>query len=531
MAGFRKPEVPRDQLVLWSARLDDAIPTDHPVRHVAYLLDSEPFSTTFREWEQSYVLLEGKPPYHPRDLTGLYVYGMMNRVRSSRQLEAACYNRVDVIWLMSGQHPDHSTIAEFVNRHRVPLRALLRNTLEVGLRAGLVKLEHVGVDGSKFEADAGKGSVHKKVTIEVMLAQMDEQIGLLEKEWLENETREGRLFGNEVPWVPGELGSTAERLRRLKRTQQKLKDALAQIDRRRAECGSECKEVASVTDPDGRSMKDKEGKSKPNYNTQIGVDQTCSLITAAEVNDHPDDSGLLTMMLEQTKENCGHLPSEASADSQYNTGPELAMLEGLGVKGFLPDNGQPSTCPDVDTPAAQALAAIQGGATLRDEQWVALPKDGKGRITKEAFRYDAQRDVYVCPMDQVLPFLRYSRDRKNWGEAVRAQYGGCPGCATCPQANICCSNPNQGRTINRDQYESHRERMRERMKSDEGRSRYRLRREIVEPRFGHIKHGLGIRRFMHRGIEKVRTEWSVICAVVNIGVLIKHWPEVVKVLQ
>jgi transposase len=170
VAGFRKPEVPRDQLVLWSARLDDAIPSDHPVRQVAYVLESEPFAATFREWEQSYVLLEGKPPYHPRDLTGLYVYGMMNRIRSSRQLEAACYNRVDVIWLMLGQHPDHSTISEFVARHGEQLRGLLRNTLEVGIRAGLVKLEHVSVDGSKQEADAGKGSVHRKVTIAAMLA-------------------------------------------------------------------------------------------------------------------------------------------------------------------------------------------------------------------------------------------------------------------------------------------------------------------------------------------------------------------------
>ena len=273
MAGFRKPEVPRDQLVLWSVRLDDAIPADHPVRHVAYLLESEPFSRTFREWERSYVLLEGKPPYPPRDLTGLYVYGMMNRVRSSRQLEAACYNRVDVLWLMSGQHPDHSTIAEFVSRH------------------------------------------------------------------------------------------------------------------------------------------------------------------------------------------------------------------------------------------------------------------GKGRITKEAFRYDAEADGYVCPMGRSLGFLRNSQDRKNWGVAIRAQYGGCRGCATCPRAKLCCSNPSQGRMINRDQYEGYRERMRARMKSDEGRSRYRLRGETVERRFGHIKRGLGIRRFMRRGMEKVRTEWSVICAVVNMGIPIGHWSDVVKVLE
>src|SRR5690349_2673315 len=107
MAGFRKPEVDREQLVLWSHGLEEAIPMDHPVRHVDVLLKSAAFADTFRDWESGYVLLEGQPPYHPRDLAGLYMYGMMNRLRSSRQLEAACYNRLDVIWLMSGQRPDH----------------------------------------------------------------------------------------------------------------------------------------------------------------------------------------------------------------------------------------------------------------------------------------------------------------------------------------------------------------------------------------------------------------------------------------
>ena len=118
MAGFRKPEVPREQLTLWSMKLDDAIAADHPVRHLDYLLHREPFAETFREWARDYVLVEGQPPYHPRDLTALYLYGMLNRLRSSRQLEEAGYDRFAVRWLMSGQEPDHSTIADFVSFHR-----------------------------------------------------------------------------------------------------------------------------------------------------------------------------------------------------------------------------------------------------------------------------------------------------------------------------------------------------------------------------------------------------------------------------
>jgi len=95
---------------------------------------------------------------------------------------------------------------------------------------------------------------------------------------------------------------------------------------------------------------------------------------------------------------------------------------------------------------------------------------------------------------------------------------------------MCCENPQVGRTISRDQYEEYRERLRARMKTETGRSRYRLRSPTIEPRFGHIKRGLGIRRFMRRGLEAVRTEWSMICTAVNMGILLRHWPEVSGVL-
>ena len=139
MSGFRKVEIPREQLVLWEQRLDDAIPLDHPVRQVEYLLSSKTFAETFRDMERYYVLVEGKPPYHPRTMAGLYIYGMLNRIRSSRQLEAACYNRLDVIWLMQGQHPDHSTIADFVKTHGRHLKNLFRDVLQVAKRAELIR--------------------------------------------------------------------------------------------------------------------------------------------------------------------------------------------------------------------------------------------------------------------------------------------------------------------------------------------------------------------------------------------------------
>jgi transposase len=530
VAGFRVPEVVRDQMVLWPTRLNDAIPLDHPVRHLVFLLDTEPLAGTFREWEREYVLLEGKPPYHPRDLTGLYLYGMMNRLRSSRQLEQACWNRLDVIWLMSGQRPDHSTIAAFVGGHGKRLRSLFKDVLQVAIRAGLVKLEHVAVDGTKIEADAGHGSVHREETIAGQLSKIDEQIEALEREWAANEVREAGLFGKEVPWVPSGSETAKQRLAKMHREQERLRQALAAIGRRREESvsGPAPKAIDSVTDPDSRVMRDKEGRRKPNYNAQLASDTGLGMLVANAVNDQAEDSGLLMPMVSQVEEHCGRKPGEVSADSQYNTGPELKTLEEQGVVGYLPDNGQTSEAPQGQEAQAEALAAAQAGQALTEAQWEALPKDGKGRIEKEAFRYDAETDVYRCPMNQELRFVRNSQDRQKSGVVIRAQYGGCSACATCPRAGMCCKNPRQGRMINRDQYEEYRERLRARMTTETGRSRYRLRGPTIEPRFGHIKRGLGIRRFMRRGLEAVRTEWSMICTAVNMGILLRHWSEVLK---
>lgn len=528
MAGFRKPELPREQMVLWSHRLEEAIPVDHPVRQVAYLLESDAFRATFRQWAGEYDLLEGQPPYHPRDLTGLYIYGMLNRLRSSRQLEAACWNRLDVIWLMSGQHPDHSTIAAFVKQHGKYLQRVFRDTVRAAVQSGLVKLEHVSVDGTRIEADAGRGSVRSEGTLAAHLARLDGQMAALEQEWLANEAREGNLFGGQTPWVPPSSGSIPARLKQMKAQQERLRKALDAIVHRREECegGKPPRAIASVTDPDSRIMPDKEGRNKPNYNSQIGVDAATGVIVAQDVNDRAEDSGQMTPLLSQMAQQVGALPREVSADSQYNTGPELEALEQMGVTGFLPGSGEREV-PAAETPAAQAIAAAQAGATLTDEQWQALPKDKAGRITKQAFRYDVASDRYVCPRGQVLEFLRHSEDRKNWGVAVRAQYGNCPGCPSCPRAGM-CSQARDGRTVNRDQYEDHRRRMSARMQTEAGRWRYRLRRQTVEPRFGHIKRSLGLRRFLHRGMEAVRTEWSLVCTAVNVSIMLKHWPEGLK---
>lgn len=532
MSGFRTPEIPREQMVLWERRLEDAVPEGHQVRHLDVLLGSAAFGDTFREMEQGYVLNRGKPPYHPQSLAALYLYGMLHRLRSSRQLEDACHARLDVIWLMRGQTPDHSTIAGFVTKHGKTLRKLFRDALQVLIGAQLVTLSHVAIDGSKVEADAGKNSVRGEDKIRSWQAHLDEKIAALEREWAENEKREASLFGQSNPWTNARGKNVKKSLAQLNREQKKLKQALAQLERRQeAHVGSKPpKRIASTTDPDSRSMKDKEGRSKPNFNTQVGVDGACGAIVAAEVNDEPDDSGQLTPMVEQVVENCGEEPGSVSGDSQYNTGPDLAAMEELEIDCYLPDAGQNSEAVPQSEATEEALARVHEDEALSESQWEVLPRNNQGLIDKSAFVYDATQDEFRCPAGQTLVFLRTSQDKKKWGTAKRRQYGGCPACADCVHAKLCCKNSDKGRLLSRDQYEEYRERLRRRMATEEGREIYKRRKHTVEPRIGHIKHNMGVRRFLRRGLEKVKTEWTLVCCAVNLGILLRHWDEVVQTL-
>jgi transposase len=504
---------------------------DHPVRQFDHLLRSAAFSDTFETWAREYVLIEGKPPYHPRDLSALYLYGMLNRIRSSRQLETACHSRLDVIWLMQYQKPDHTTIAGFVSKHSKHLRQLFRDVLSVAVRAQLVPLAHVSVDGSKVEGDAGKSSVRSKDKIESWLGHVDDKIAALETEWQGNERREESLFGQESPWTPPKNKSMKQQLATLKRQQARLNKALESIQRRRQESspGNEPKAIASTTDPDARVMKDKEGRRKPNYSTQLAVDEAHGVIVGVDVNDQPEDTGQLKTLVQQTEANCGQKPESVSADSGYNTGSDLATMEQYQVDTYMPDAGCNSENVSLDECAQQAIDAVHAGLSLTSAQWEALPKS-RGFISRAAFVFDPDTDTYRCPAGQSLAFVRTSLRTLKSDTVIRRQYGASTACGRCARGSSCCKKPDKGRIINRDQYEECRERLRQRMASPKGKAIYARRKSTVEPRFGHIKHALGVRRFLRRGLNNTTTEWFMTCTVVNLGILLHHWDEVSAIL-
>ncbi len=532
MTRFREPEHPREELVLFTKRLDDAIPLDHPVRVFDDILDADAFVPVIEEMKKKYDGLTGRMPFCPSYLVRLYIYGMLNRLRSTRRLEDACRNRIDVMWLMCGQIPDHTTIAKFVKRHKKELRALLGKTVWVGVEANLLSYKMLGVDGTRIHANASVGSVRKKPRLADKLEAISQTIEELEEEWRANERKEQGVLGTaSAPWTPPTSLERPKRLAMMEERKKKLQKALDEIARREAEATRAVQPVNSMTDPESRVMRGKKGgKAEPHYNAQVARDEGVGLITASEISDAPSDSGKAVPLADQSEANCGRQHDALSADALYNTGPDLRALEERGIVTYMPDSDGRAT--KLSDTAQEALLAMKGGIDLTEEQQKALPCKKNSGFPKEWFTFDAARDEYVCPAGERLRRVGRNKKEQGYGTVNRDVYGGCSGCGTCKYASICQDKVRaKGRRIYRDEYESYRVRVRGRMATDEGKAAYNQRSHLAETPFAFILENLGLRQFLHRGRELVAVEWDLACTAMNIKTLMKYMSEVAPILK
>ena len=518
MGGFRKPEMARDQLFLFPPRAEEFVGPMARVRIFDEILRQDRFVRTFDRWGLRYGLNEGRPPYHPRHMASLYMYGAMEGQLSSRKLEAACRSRIDVKWLMEGLAPDHSTIALFLQRHQEDLDELFKEVLAVAAEMGLLKLKHVAVDGTKLEANASCGSVKKRDQLEKLLAEAEQEVKRLRREWMRNESRDRRLFKDD------ETSPEKEplELRKAEARREKIQATLDAIARRQENSTrpKDVKAKGSLTDPDARHMRDKKGQTVPGYNVQIAVDSEAGIVAGTEVNDQADDAGLLGTLVDAVAENTGSLPEKVSADKGYCAGIDLEALEKSGVEAHVPgqNRGKPAT-----EEGREALDAAKRGEELSEEQWSALPKDNKGKIRREAFEYDQDSDSYRCPRGERLVRFSVSREKTRGGMSERFKYRAAKGiCENCPFAEHCCEDPKKGRVLSRDAFEETRRRVDERLSTEEGRNTYSKRAPLSETPSGMLKSNLRICRFLRRGLRMVNAENRVIWAGYNLRIIVNH---------
>ena len=477
----------------WFPTLDAMIAPNDPVR----LLDEVLQAVEWKAWEETYRRQKGQPPIHPQHLAAAILYGMYRGIRSSRKLEEACNYRFDFIWLVEGRHIDHTTFAKFRTRFHQPLKELFKHIGRIALTLGLIRLGEVGFDATRVKANNSRFATRTAKTLEEKLQALDELFEHLSSQL--NAADAEDLGTGEKTGLPDELAEVEQRRQRV---QAALEQARAADEARRRHGIDPHKNPAQVptTDPDSHVMPNKEGGYAPNYTPIATTDGERGFIVDSDVLAEVNEGPAALPSVDRIAETFGERPQRFLTDAGNNSGHIMAGMEERGVEFYAPAE---SAQPQVGNPALRDDPRVPVPPTA----WADLPRNPQGQLDKSCFVYAPSEDQYYCPQGQAMPYEQTKRETRG-GETVSKRIYRGPACAGCPLASACLSpRSKRGRTITRDQYEAVRERTATRMAREESRTIYRQRPRIAETPFGIIKSIMGLRQFLLRGLEKVKTEW------------------------
>jgi transposase len=381
----------------------------------------------------TYTEERGSPPYNPAMMTALILYGYSQGVFSSRKIARACNQRVDFMAVTGMHKPNFRTVNKFRARHLKALSGLFVQVLMLCRQAGLAKLGHVAIDGTKIKANASK---HKAMSY-ARMKKAEKQHEDVVRAWFDQAEEEDRLedemygedqSGDEMPdWV----ANKEKRLQKIREAKAALEEearretedretikARGRKPKHKADGTPDDKSQRNFTDPDSKILKTADGYIQ-GYNGQLAVDADHQIIVAHDVINQQNDVEMLDPMLAQVKRNTGRQAKEVSADAGYCSEGNLRKLNHRHIRGY-----------------------------------VATGRQRHGETSQQ------------------------SRLGRKAGTATHA--------------------------------------MRVRIAKAGFRSRYRLRKQVVEPVFGQIKSALGFTRFLLRGLEKVQHEWGLVCLASNL---------------
>lgn len=433
-----------DEAQLLPPCVQDYVPKDHLSRLIVSLVRE---SLDLSSISGSYRSDLGQPPFDPRLMTALLLHGYASGIYASRRIAKAAVERADFMMIVAGDPPDFRTVSEFRRRHLKALAALFVQVLKLAEKAGLVKLGHVALDGTKIKANASK---HKAMSYDRMKkreaelkAEVDRWLAAAEAADREEDKLYGNRRGDELPdWV----ADKAQRLEKIRAAKAELEAEAKAAAEAEMEARSEAqasrkaaggkktgkppappkaepdgKAQRNFTDPESGILKTKDGYIQ-GYNAQAAVDGEHQIIVAQTLTGSSSDQAQLAPLLDRIRANLGRNPDEVSADAGYCSDSNLRTIKRRRIDGYI--------------------------ATGRQQH------GSKSATTKKA----SPPGSLIAKMSTKLR---------------RAGY----------------------------------------------RSRYRLRKQIVEPVFGQIKQARGFRQFLLRGIEKVTAEWALICTAHNLAKL------------
>ena len=451
----------RSQLLLLPECVDEYVGADNPVRFIDAFVDGLDMAAA--GFERVRPKLTGRPGYDPADLLKLYIYGYLNRVCSSRRLETETHRNLKVIWLLRRLRPDFKTIADFRRTNRAAFRLVFREFVQLCRQLDLYGRELLAVDGTRIKAVNGRDRNFTAAKLERELRRSDER---LERYLEQLDCADAADAGSGAPHDP----KLAEKIAAIRTRRARL-----EAHRRQLEASGQ--DQISLTDPDARAMQAGTGVGV-GYNAQIAVDTKHKLIVEQQVHSKVSDLGLLAETAGEARQILGVERVDAVADRGYFAIDDIERCEAAGVIPHVPK-------PKRSTAGHQ------------------------GRFPKSRFRYDPATDSYACPGGQRLVPLYAEQTRS---ECPVTRYANRAACRACALRSHCTGTT--FRYSARYANEAILERMAERIAA-----RPELpacRRESVEHPFGTIKHWMGHDRFLMRGLENTRAEFSLAALAYNL---------------
>lgn len=492
------PTEDRDQLVLFSTKLDEVIQQDHVVRILDRLLDR----LDWRPLEATYHGSLGQPPIHPQILCAVILYGLICRIRASRKLEEALLVRVDFRWLSHGKSIDHSTLSEFRRSHSEELRNLFVQVVLVGQEMGLVNFKRIAFDGTRVRSNNRKSGTRTPEELREAKRTLQAEFDRLNEKAEQEDAEDEEAFGSSEG--SSDQPSDEQRRKQLEQAQKRVDAALAELEQ--IENSPEKTPTRlPITDPESRFGKTKEGGFAPCYTPMVTVDVDSGMIVDQGVIAQSNESGELVSTIAQVQQDYS-LPGpveQVLADGLMATGENLHACEELDVDLYspVPNAHQGDNPADREDPSQPVPA----------DQIDRLPMKRvkkQNRFDKQAFVYDTEQDVYWCPAGKSLTHSSRYTTTSAGKEIIRDRYrADREACANCPLAAQCLRGQTKYRQIDRGEHDDAIDRQIEKMKQPESAEKYSKRRHAGERPFAVIKQVFGARQFLTRGRSSVGQEW------------------------
>jgi len=441
----------RNQINLFPVSLDQSINPDNEVRIIDLFVESLSikdygFRMDFTE--------NGRPAYHPSDLLKLFIYGYMNKVRSTRDLEKECRRNIEVMWLLKCLKPDHNTIANFRKGNQKAIKKVFRATVQIAKHFDLIGGKLIAGDSTKLRAQNSKKNNYNQAKIDRHIAYIDNKLEEYTRALADNDGDNQQIIQDKI------------------KKQQQRKDNYRNIEKQLKESGET---QISISDPESRQIMVRNNITEVAYSVQTTVDAKNNIPIDYKVTNQ-NDSKAMGNMVQRAKSILRTNEFTALYDKGYHTGSELKTAQDLGVETIVAIPGLPST--------SQAP---------------------NHEYNSEHFIYNKEADTYTCPQGEVLRTngTWYKEHDKRGNLIIFKQYK-TRSCKSC-QAHTQCTRSKKGRILSRTTFAEYYEINRKTYQEKE--LLYKRRQAIVEHPFGTIKRQWGFSYILtKKGISRASAD-------------------------